>query len=291
MSDSRAPDRWPKGPFAEDKDQTSRPLQTVEAKFLDAVRSYAEERYLELVVDLETPSSGYGYIQKKEGFSNLYSFHFEFSSASATFYLGTEKVATAAPEQRRKIEFSGAAQLEDVLTEIRAGIDSASKVVFPGLTALSAQRDVPAPAALGALQTPATRTRDVTTDHRDAAMVWGQDEKGTRAEMRDGQRRGSPWPRRGVIVAILVVGVLLFVPLFGAQGCPTNCGTVDCGGQATCPASGSYNVSVTNHYFGVGGEYFPPGKGWTLHEFFGVTSNVDGSKSYGFAFWHYYFAS
>jgi len=257
------------------------------------VKTSAEEKYLELLVDLETPNAGYGYIQKKESFSNLYSFHFEFSSESATFYLGTEKAAKASLDQRRDVQFSGGAQLEDVLTEIRAGIDSASKVVFPGLGALSALRDAPEVATLSSLQTPAVPAapaRSSTTYRRDAAVVWGQDEKGTRAEMRDGQCKGSPWPRRGVILAILVVGALLFVPMFGAQGCPTNCGMVNCGSRATCATSGTYNVSVTNHYFGVGGEYFPPGKGLTLHEFFGVTRDVNGNESYGFAFWQYYFA-
>ena len=288
MTDGGAADKWG-APAPDEKEPGDKPLQTVRSKFLDAVKRYVEKRYLELVVEYETPTSGYAYIQKKEGFSNLYSFHFDFSSESATFYLGTEKVAASAPEQRRDVSFSGGAQLESVLEEIRRRIDEAAKEGYPELTALS--NETPVPSDLSSLrsgQREAPAAPGVTL-HDAAATVWGQDENGTRSDLRTTYRRGSRLPATAAAVVILAVLFLVFVPVLQYSTgtvCPSNW-PLQCSGGSPV----TFYASVTSHYLGVGGEYFPPGQGLTVDQFFGLKTLVSGGVVYGFGFWRYYFAA
>jgi len=297
LSDAPSSDSWGKSPFQDDSGQTPRPLQTVQSKFLDAVKKYAEQRYVELVVDLETPTSGYGYIQKKDAFSTLYSFHFEFNSAAAVFHLGTDKVNAATPEQRREVSFTTGVDLDGVLKEIRVAIEVASKSMSRWLASLSGaesmtQEPTPRVSSLDSIKTPsASPSPAVLTARGNAAKVWGQDEKGTQAKPLAAQQRASPWPRRLAIIAVVTVVLLLFLPLFSANGCPTNCGIVNCGVPPTCQKYGSYYTSISSHYFGIGAEYFPPSQGWASHQFLGSGQDVSGDRVYGFAIGSYYFVA
>lgn len=283
MGETPPADKW--GTPSPDPDQSFKPLQTVQSKFLDAVQKYAEGRYLELVVVHETPYSGYGYIQKKNGFSNLYSFHFDFGSESATFYLGTEKLATALPEQKRVVDFSGD-QVEAVLAEIKQKIDGASRGIFPELGAL-ASKPAPQPGApLNSLKA-ATPAPDPKATKESAAKVWGQDDQSTKSDLKSTYRRGSKLPGIIAIVAIIVIVFLVFVPIIQTNGevgtCPSN--------SASCanlyPAS--YYASVTKSYTPLGGEYFPANQGWNTHAFVVTGISVNGGRVYGFAVWQYYF--
>jgi hypothetical protein len=294
-SDAHPSDVWGKDPSADQADQTPRPLQTVQSKFLEAVKKYAEQKYLELVVDLQSPNSGYGYVQKKDEFSNLYSFHFEFKSASAVFYLATDKRDAGEPAQRREAEFKNGADMDLVLTELRAGIDKASRTVYPGLGALSGVTSVqpdsgtsPTPlTSLSGTKPPIGTAAPTARD--DAARVWGQDKAGTTSDITSSYKRGSRIPTIIATVVVLSLLFLFFVPVLQTSGtvndCPPN--------LAACPASdifpGSYYASVAYHYFGVGAEYFPGSDGWLVHAFFGVGTGVHNGTVYGFAYARYYF--
>jgi hypothetical protein len=70
--------------------------RTAGSKFLEAVKNAAEENHFELVVDPDGPNAGYGYIQKRDSFSNFFAFRFEFGDTFAVFYMGTDSVQAAA---------------------------------------------------------------------------------------------------------------------------------------------------------------------------------------------------
>jgi hypothetical protein len=264
-------------PVHEDGEKPARSVQTIQSKFLEVLSDYASSRGLELVVDFEASNSGYGYIQKNESFSNLYAFHFEFSSEAATFLLDTEKASAAAPERKRDVEFSGGGQLEQVMDEIRKGVDAAAERMSPSFAPVFPRA-------------PPTRvaTNDTKADHMRVAGAW-RDEQQTSREMSSETTPPPPSSRLPTIAVVLVIlALVLFfaLPIFQTANAACTAG----GGCIGVAHGGSfYYSSASFHMMGVGGEYFPPGQGWHLHNFLGVGTSVTGGRVYGFAIGPYYF--
>ena len=71
-------------------------IRTIQSKFLDKVKVSAEERYLELLVDLKRPNAGYGYIQKERRILQPVRLPLPSSTAPLpSFYLGSGSNALA----------------------------------------------------------------------------------------------------------------------------------------------------------------------------------------------------
>ncbi|MDA4113969.1 MAG: hypothetical protein OK474_07980 [Thaumarchaeota archaeon] len=271
-------------------------VRTIQSKFLDKVKVSAEERYLELLVDLKRPNAGYGYIQKRDGFSNLYVFRFEFNSTYASFYLGSGSNGSL-HEERRTVELAKGegAEMGAVLAAIQNGIDEAAKRVIPSLGALERTdaRRMKDPVIGGpGLGPNGEETSWATIRHADptgrkaASRVWTQgQEAGARRMDREQQRSSSSGPGRALIlVAVAIVLFLLFAPIVATQSAPPDCvGT-------SCPAHPTHYASATSLFLGVGGVYLPPGEGWTPHSFIGSQDVGGGTVVEGFGVSYYYFA-
>jgi hypothetical protein len=270
-------------------------VRTIQSKFLDRVKASAEEKYLELLVDLRRPNAGYGYIQKRDGFTNLYVFRFEFNSTYASFYLSSDSHGRL--EERRTVELGEGEgrEMDAVLAAIQNGIDDAAKRVLPSLGALertdpgrtqSPTVDAPGLGPNGEEVSWATIRNADPTGRKAASRVWtqGQDEASHRVQ-REPIRGTAPWRRKSVIVivAAVVILVLLFVPIMATQSAPPSCVS------STCAANPTHYVSVTGHYLGLGGVYLPPGEGWTQHSFLGSEEMGDGTVVSGFGVSYYYF--
>jgi len=131
--------------------------RTARSKFLEVVKGDAEAHHLELVVDLDGPNSGHGYIQKRDHFSNLYAFHFEFGDASAVFYLGTESTKELSIEKRKEVEYSDGKGMELILQEIRNKIEAGAGEAFPFLSSLATRKGEPPAAPTESADAPMTR--------------------------------------------------------------------------------------------------------------------------------------
>lgn len=271
-------------------------VRTIQSKFLDKVKASAEEKYLELLVDLRRPNAGYGYIQKRDGFTNLYVFRFEFNSAYASFYLSSDSHGRL--EERRTVELGEGEgkEMDAILAAIQNGIDDAAKRVLPSLGALertdpgrtqSPTIDAPGLGPNGEEVSWATLRSADPTGRKAASRVWtqGQDADSQRIQ-REPLRRSARWRRKSVVlvVATVVVLVLLFVPVVATQSAPPSCVSPSC--AVTNP---THYVSVTSHYMGLGGVYLPPGEGWTQHSFFGSQEMGGGTVVSGFGVSYYYF--
>ncbi len=111
----------------------------------------------------------------------------------------------------------------------------------------------------------------------ESGAVWGQAKKPTSPQEVDPdmiKRRYKSHRVRNILVIVLVIVLLVFIPLL----------TVN-----SASAGPSYRVSVTDHYFGIGGEYMPPG--WTSHLSLGKLTGANGSVTYGFGVDGYYFVA
>lgn len=218
--------------------------RTARSKFLEAVKSAAEASHLELLVDPDGPNSGYGHIQKKDGFANFYSFHFEFGGTGAVFYLGTDSVKSASPELRRQVEYKQGKEMEVVLQEIRDKIGSAAQEAHPHLKSLSEKKPPSVnEAALAKLQR-------VSPQAENDAAVWGQDAETIK---RTRYRNIKP-PRRShastiAVVILFVVLTLMLVPILSSHSTITACK------PASCKTSPAYYQSVSFRFLGFGGLY------------------------------------
>jgi len=226
--------------------------RTARSKFLEAVKRAAEASHLELIIEPDGPGSGLGYIQRRDSFSNFYSFHFEFGDTYAVFYLGTDSVKDATSEQRRQVEYKDGKGMELVLEEIREKIGEGAENAYPFLSSLSSPKTEP-PASQG---TPASAPRASPSARNDAA-VWGQSAK----TLEDTRYRHMKMPRRShttVIVAVVLLLALVFTlaPVLNESGEITSCH----GGS--CHTSSAYYLSPSFSAFGVGGVYVPKGVGW-----------------------------
>lgn len=282
--------------FASNEQPPDKPHATLQSKFLDSVRRTAEAEYLQLVIHYESPSEGYAYIQQKDSFVNLYAFHFAFRKASAEIYPDTDNVAAAPAERRRTVELSNGAKLEAVLNEILAGVSEASKTVHTQLKAFSegsrlSALDKPRPGT-GSSSTASGANnqfagligRSTTSDRRDSAKVWVQDEAGVHAkEDVSVFRQESHRVRNGAIVLVVVFLCILFMPVM-----PVHSSLANCHGQA-CTRNPTYYASLANGYLGIGGVYLPSGQGWSQITFLGRVSFPTGGTAYGFGFWYYRF--
>jgi hypothetical protein len=219
-------------------------------KFLESVKAAADARHLEFVVDSDGPNTGYGYIQKRDSFSNFFAFHFEFGNKLAVFYLGTDSIEAATPEQRRQVEYRDGAGMEQVLQEIRNNINAAAGDAFPQLTALSDDRATlpPSPLAGAATAKPAPAKAAQT----EAAVVWGQDMRTLNA---------NRYPKKKVYrksyvgeiasVALILLVIFTLAPVLHADNAITSCQAGTCG---TYPA---YYQSISFRFLGIGGVYVP----------------------------------
>jgi hypothetical protein len=270
-------------------------IRTIQSKFLGKVKESAEERYLELLVDLRRPNAGYGYIQRREGFTNLYVFQFEFNNTYASFYLGS---GSGDPlKERRTVELveGEGAEMEAILASIQNGIDEAARRVIPSLGALertdgartqSPAIDAPGLGPNGEEVSWATIRHADPTGRKAASRVWTQgQEVGARRTDMEQPRSSSPGRGRAlVLIVVAVVLFLLFAPVVATQSAPPDCiGT-------SCPAHPSHYVSATSHFLGIGGVYLPPGEGWTPHSFVGSQDVGGGAVVDGFGVSYYYFA-
>jgi hypothetical protein len=270
-------------------------IRTIQSKFLVKVKVSAEERYLELLVDLKRPNAGYGYIQKSDGFSNLYVFRFEFNSTYASFYLGSD--SSGRLRERRTVELGEGegSEMDDILAAIQNGIDEAAKRVLPSLGALErtdATRkqgqavNAPGLGPDGEEATWATIRRADPTGRKAASRVWTQgQEVGVQRTDREQVRSGSSGRGKAlVLIVVTVVLFLLFAPVVATQSAPPDCiGT-------SCPAHPTHYVSATSRFLGIGGVYLPPGEGWTPHSFVGSQDMGGGTVVEGFGVSYYYFA-
>ncbi len=125
MSDGSSADKWGVSGGDNIASDTSGPLQTIQSKFLDSVKQAADKKHLQLVVHSETQGNGYGYIQLTSGFSNLYAFRFQFAEAGATFELGLGDPKRL--PRRVEVQYSEGAKMDEVLSEVRKGIDAAAR--------------------------------------------------------------------------------------------------------------------------------------------------------------------
>jgi hypothetical protein len=249
--------------------------RTARSKFLEAVKAFAEANHLELVVEWEGPNTGYGCIQKADGFSNYYSFHFEFGGKFAVFYLGSDSVEAATPEQRRQVEYKDGGGMELVLQEIREKIGEATRGAFPQLKALSSTRAEPPD-----LSANVPKVSQSKTD----AIVWGQDMRTLDA---DRYRHRKP-PRRGHMAAIVAVILLVLVLFALAPVLGANRGITECH-DASCQTSTAYYQSASFRMFGVGGVYVPRSNGTGLFSS-GTLQATNGTRDSGLSLDQFYIA-
>ena len=260
MSDGSSTDKWGTEPLSSSGDiGQSGPLQTIQSKFLESIKSYAEGKHLQLVVHSEAPGMGYGYIQRRDRFSNLYAFRFFFAETSASFELGVG--ATINQPEEVRVQYNDGEAMDRVLAELRTSIDNAAKIAFPELGALARPApEAPVPVEevdqyLRPRNTGLPQRRPSGVIDAETASVWGQNRKNTGQQQVDPdliKRRYKSHKVRNVGIIVLVLAILLFVPVLTATSSAT--------GQ-------TYKVSVTSHFFGIGGEYDPPG--WSPHFFVG----------------------
>jgi hypothetical protein len=257
----------------------------VQSKFLESVKRAAERNLLELVVELDDPKKGFGYVQQADSLSNLYTFHFEFKSTAAVFHLGVDTLSAFTADNLREVEFSEAGELDRVLDEIKTGIDESADRIFPQFRAL---RNPPTRATASPPSTDksfggrpqadwAQPRRRPLTASRASEDFWASDEqteKKTTAPAnppRSGRRKGI-----AMIALIAIVIVVLFVPLVGAPAGGSGCNFSRC--QTGAP---SLSVSPTHYFFGFGGVYLNRGIGTGLDLFVGSRALGDGTMAYG----------
>jgi len=222
--------------------------RTARSKFLDSVKSAAEASHLELLVEPEGPNSGRGYIQKKDSFSNYYSFHFEFGDTSAVFYLGADSTESA-DAGRREVEYSRGTEMEAVLKEVRQKISSAAEEAYPHLRSLAEKRPIPPanPEALAAM-------RRIPSQSENDAFVWGQN-AATLDKTRYRNTRPYRRSRATAVATVVVLLVLVFTlaPVIQSHGSMAACKA------ASCKTSTTYFQSASFRLLGVGVLYLSHG--------------------------------
>jgi hypothetical protein len=257
------PDGWSIGttPAGNEADAAAR-LQSVQSKFLNAVLTAANGKGLGFVVQLSAPNKGSGFIQRTDGFSNLYSFQFEFGEDSAVLVLGAQGTGGTDGEDRRlAVPYSDGARMDAALDEIRTAIDGAAREVYPELKALrpkTEEAETEGSTGLNSLRRPvASAQAQQIPANQEAYRVWTS---GVEKRTRDpaGLVPQHHWLRNGLAV-LLVVFLLFLLPVLSTSGSSGPC-TASGQASAGCPApTNSYRASITGQYLGFGAEYGPPG--------------------------------